>query len=85
MKFQSQPSGGKKVPKKRRKQEWQEQEVDLTWMSLEQLGQAFHLLALPRPPEKLPKEFRKLNPSEWMALEYLLVKLLHQKREMSVH
>jgi hypothetical protein len=71
------------MSKKRR--DWVEQEVDLSWMSLEQLGQAFHLLAMSRPPEKLPKPFRKLNPSEWMALEYLLVKLLHQKREQSVH
>jgi hypothetical protein len=54
-------------------------------MSLEQLGQAFHLLALPRPPEKLPKPFHKLNPSEWLALECLLVTLLEQKRGQSVH
>ena len=62
-----------------------EEQVNLTWMSLEQLGQAFQLLALPRPPEKIPKPFHKLNPSEWLALESLLVALLEQKREQTVH
>jgi hypothetical protein len=62
-----------------------EETVDLTWMSLEQLSQAFKILALPRPPKKLPKDLRPLNPSEWLALECLLVELLRQKRQMSVH
>ena len=62
-----------------------EEQVDLTWMSLEQLGQAFHLLALPRPPERIPKPFRKLNQSEWLALESLLVVLLEQKQVQTVH
>jgi hypothetical protein len=52
---------------------------------LEQLGQAFQLLAMPRPPEKIPKPFHKLNPLEWLTLESLLVALLEQKRVQTVH
>jgi hypothetical protein len=85
MKFQNQLFGGKKVPKKRKQREWLEEQVDLTWLTPEQLGQAFHLLALPRPPKKLPRELRKLNPAEWVALECLLVTLLHQKQVQTVH
>lgn len=85
MEFQNQLFGGRKVPKKRKQQMWQEEQVDLTWLSLEQLGQAFQLLALPRPPDKLPKPFHKLNPSEWLALESLLVLLLEQKQVQTVH
>jgi hypothetical protein len=54
-------------------------------MSMEQLGQAFHLLALPRPPEKIPEPLHKLNPLEWLTLERLLVALLEQKRVQTVH
>jgi hypothetical protein len=71
--------------KRKREQDWVEEQVDLTWLSLEQLGQAFQLLALPRPPDKLPKPFHKLNPSEWLALESLLVALLEQKQVQTVH
>ncbi len=73
------------MSKKRKQQEWQDQQVDLTWMSLEQLGKAFKILASPCPPKKLPKEFRPLNPMEWLALESILVELLRQKQEQSVH
>jgi len=73
------------VPKKRKQREWLEEQVDLTWLTLEQLGQAFHLLAMPRPPEKMPKPFHKLNPVEWVALECLLVELLQQKQVQTVH
>jgi hypothetical protein len=71
--------------RRKREQDWMEEQVDLTWLSLEQLGQAFQLLALPRPPDKLPKPFHKLNPSEWLALESLLVALLEQKQVQTVH
>jgi hypothetical protein len=71
--------------KREQEQDWVEEQVDLTWLSLEQLGQAFQLLALPRPPDKLPKPFHKLNPSEWLALESLLVALLEQKQVQTVH
>jgi hypothetical protein len=71
--------------KRKREQDWVEEQVDLTWLSLEQLGQAFQLLALPRPPDKLPKPFHKLNLSEWLALESLLVALLEQKQVQTVH
>jgi hypothetical protein len=62
-----------------------EEQVNLTWMSMEHLGQAFHLLALPRLPEKIPEPLHKLNPSEWLTLEFLLVTLLEQKRDQTVH
>ena len=71
--------------RRKREQDWMEEQVDLTWMSLEQLGQAFQLLALPRPPEKIPKPFHRLNPSEWLALESLLVLLLEQRQVQTVH
>ncbi len=73
------------MPKKRKQREWLEEQVDLTWLTLEQLGQAFHLLALPRPPKKIPEPLHKLNPSEWLTLEFLLVTLLEQKQEQTVH
>ena len=71
--------------KRKREQDWVEEQVDLTWLSLEQLGQAFQILAAPRPPDKLPKPLHKLNPSEWLALESLLVVLLEQKQVQTVH
>ena len=75
----------KRKRRRKREQDWMEETVDLTWMSLEQLGQAFQILALSRPPKKLPKDLRLLNPSEWLALESLLVELLRQKQVQTVH
>ena len=71
--------------KRKREQGWENQEVDLTRLSLEQLGQAFQLLVLPRQPDKLPKELLNINPVEWVALECLLVELLQQKQVQTVH
>ena len=71
-----------------KKWQWAELEqepVDLTWMSLEQLSQAFQVIAEQWEPEQLPRPLDKLKPEEWELLELLLIRLLLAKTYSSVH